>query len=174
MSSSPHLILIGLMGSGKSSVGALCARQLKRVFIDTDETIVTNTKTSISELFDSGEESFRELERDAVAQACATTTPAVIACGGGAVVDPMSRDLIQSSGTVAWLQADPEELERRIGDTTARPLLAGADPKQVLTKLALERDGLYEKAANFKVDTHGLTVTEVADVVIQEYTQCRA
>jgi len=175
MTGPSHLILIGLMGSGKSSVGKICADRLERPFVDTDDAIAKKNHASVAELFSSlGEAVFRDKEQEVVTQTCSSDTPLVIACGGGAVLNASSRSLIKSSGTVVWLQADSNELKRRIGDTSSRPLLAEGDSDQVLADLAGIRNPIYQATADLQIDTQGRTVTEVADAVIKEYSQCLA
>lgn len=175
MINAPHLILIGLMGSGKSSVGKICAQQLGRSFIDTDDVIATNNNAPITELFSIlGESVFRDQEQAVVAQVCSSESSLVIACGGGAVLDRRSRDIVKSSGTVVWLQASPDELQRRIKDPTTRPLLAGGQPSKILTDLADIRNPIYQSTADFCIDTQSLTATEVAAAVIKEYAPCPA
>src|SRR5689334_24650057 len=123
-----HLVLIGLMGAGKTSVGARCAERTGRAFVDTDDVVERLAGMPVPEFFaTSGEAKFRALERDAVADVCASPEPLVIACGGGTVVDPENRRRIAGAGFVVWLQADVDVLTRRCGDGRNRPLLAG-DP----------------------------------------------
>jgi len=103
-----HLVLVGLMGAGKTTVGQMCAARLGRAFVDTDDLVETLAHASVSEIFASdGEARFRELEQQAVAEACASPEPLVIACGGGAVLAPANRRLLRAAGTVVWLRAPP-------------------------------------------------------------------
>src|SRR6476646_4378374 len=119
-----HLVLIGLMGAGKTTVGERCADLLGRAFLDTDQLVEANTRMGVADLFrHHGEQQFRVLERDAVADACASPEPLVIACGGGAVLDADTRKRLHASGLVVWLQAPPAVLGARVGDGSTRPLL---------------------------------------------------
>jgi shikimate kinase len=168
-----HLVLVGLMGAGKTTVGERCAELLGRAFLDTDQLIEANTRMGVADIFaEHGEEQFRILERDAVADACASPTPLVIACGGGAVVDPENRRQLREHGMVVWLRASPAELEARVGASAGdvRPLLAGGAPAAAtLRRLGAQREPSYEAAAHAQVDTDGRSIAEVADAVVQEY-----
>ena len=170
----PHLILVGLMGAGKSTVGELCARRMGRPFIDTDELVQTAAGMTIAELFTvSGEGRFRAMEREALTDACASPRPAVIACGGGAVVHADNRRTLKTGGFVVWLQADPDVLADRVGRGAARaerPLLSGT-PAATLERLAQVREGAYAAVANEVVDTSHWSPAEVAEAVIAAYEQ---
>ena len=168
----PHLILVGLMGAGKTTVGELCARRMGRPFVDTDELVQTAAGMTIAELFTvSGEGRFRAMEREALTDACASPRPAVIACGGGAVLHGDNRRTLKRSGFVVWLQAEPEVLADRVGRGNARaerPLLSGA-PGATLERLAQMREGAYTAVADEVVDTNDRSPAEVADAVIVAY-----
>lgn len=165
-----HLVLVGLMGAGKTTVGAACATRLARPFVDTDDIVEAITGMSVSDVFASqGEAGFRELERRAVADACATPTPAVIACGGGAVLDGANRRRLHRAGFVVWLQATPVTLMARVKDGSERPLLQGRGTA-TLERLAVVRAAAYEAAADDVVDTDGRTVPEVVDAVLEAYS----
>jgi shikimate kinase len=174
-----HLVLVGLMGAGKTSVGRACALRLDRPFVDVDDTIEVAAGHPVREIFASeGEAAFRARERDALADVCASPQPLVIACGGGAMGDAENRRRARAAGFVVWLTADPGTLAARVGagpDRAQRPLLAGGDPPiATLERLATLRAPAYEAAAHASVDTAGRSVDEVADLVIAEYRRCRA
>jgi shikimate kinase len=133
----------------------------------------------VAEIFASeGEAAFRALERDALADVCASPVPLVIACGGGAMGDADNRRRVRASGVVVWLTADPEALAARVGqgaDRAQRPLLGGGDPPvATLGRLASLRAPAYEAAAHATVDTTDRTVDEVATLVLEELARCRA
>jgi len=164
-----HLVLVGLMGAGKTSVGARSAELLSRPFVDTDDVVEATTGTSVAELFATqGESRFRELERRAVADACESPAPAVIACGGGAVVDPENRRRLRRAGFVVWLQAPPSTLMARVGTGAERPLLSGRGTA-TMERLAVVRAAAYEAVADATVDTDGRTIDEVAASVLEVY-----
>ena len=174
-----HLVLVGLMGTGKTSVGRECAARLDRPFVDVDEQIETGTGRPVAEIFATdGEAAFRVLERDALADVCASPVPLVIACGGGAMGDADNRRRVRAAGVVVWLTADPQTLAGRVGqgaNRVQRPLLAGGDPPvATLERLASLRAPAYEAAAHATVDTAGRNVDEVATLVLEELAQCRA
>ncbi|MSO79215.1 MAG: shikimate kinase [Acidimicrobiia bacterium] len=169
-----HLVLIGLMGAGKSTVGELCAQQLDRPFVDTDRVVEANTGRSVAEIFTSGgEATFRSLEHDAVADACASPQPLVISCGGGAVLDPENRAQMRATGVVVWLRASPSSLAARVQHNLPdRPLLASTGAEQELERLTELRTPAYEGAAHIVVDTDGRTVADTVDAVLAEVERC--
>jgi shikimate kinase len=167
-----HLALVGLMGAGKTSVGREVARTLDRRFVDTDGVVEALAHRSVAAIFEQeGEARFRELERDAVADVCASPEPLVIACGGGAVLDAGARRRLRETAHVVWLQAPPSVLSDRVGGGDTRPLLRG-DGIATLERLASLRAAAYEAAADVAVDTAGRTVDEVAAVVVEEWRAC--
>ena len=158
------------MGSGKTTVGKRCAQALGRSFVDTDEIVEASSGQTVAELFATvGEIGFRAVERQAVADACASPTPIVISCGGGAVLDADNRRHLQSSGRVVWLRAPAAVLAERIGSTSARPLLANGNPEVTLERLSTLRAGTYAAVAEITVDTDSLAVDEVVDRVLAEF-----
>ena len=165
-----HLVLVGLMGAGKTSVGAGCADRLGRPFVDTDDLVELATGRTVGALFaEMGEDAFRNLERRAVSDACASPAPAVIACGGGAVLAPENRRLLRESGTVVWLRAPAAVLAERVGDGDGRPLLSGAPVGATLARLEASREGAYREAADAVVETEGLDVDAVVEAVLGIY-----
>ena len=168
-----HLILIGLMGAGKSSVGSECARRLGRDFVDTDDIVVAMAGMPIEAVFaSSGEPRLREIEKQAVADVCASPVPLVIACGGGTVLDPDNRRRLRDAGIVVWLRVPVEVLATRVGDGAGRPLLTG-DPSRALARLAVAREAAYEASAHVVVDGDD-SVDAVADRVLGEFAQVSA
>lgn len=164
--SDPHLVLVGLMGAGKTTVGQRCAELVGRPFVDTDELVEATAHRTVAEIFEhDGEAQFRALERQAVADAAASPAPLVIACGGGAVVDTSTRAALRRAGVVIWLQASAVVLEDRVGDGSTRPLLRSG-PARMLERLAAERAAYYEDVADAVVDTEGRSIDEVADAVL--------
>ena len=169
-----HLALVGLMGAGKSTVGRECARRLARPFVDTDDVIVTATGMNVDEIFAAGgEKLFRQHERAAVADVCASPELLVIACGGGAAVDADNRKALRASSVVVWLRAPVAELVKRCRNGSTRPLLRG-DPAAALSRLERLRAPAYEAAAHCVVDTEGLGRAAVAEAVLAEYEGVRA
>jgi len=169
-----HLVLIGLMGAGKSTVGGACAQRLGRPFVDTDRVVEAITGQTVAEIFtNGGEAAFRSLEHQAVADACASPEPLVISCGGGAVLDPENRRQMRASGTVVWLRAAPQVLADRVNPNLAdRPLLPSSGARDELARLAELRGAAYEGAAHVTVDTDDRSLEEVVDAVLEELVRC--
>jgi shikimate kinase len=169
-----HLVLVGLMGAGKTTVGQRCAKLLDRPFVDTDELVVAAAGVPFDDIWAAeGEQGFRARERVAVADAAASPTPLVISCGGGAVLDPENRRVLRSEGVVVWLTASATELASRLVHDDSRPLLAGGDKTATLARLGSLREPAYEAAAHVQVDTDGRTPEEIADVVVEELQSWR-
>lgn len=160
----PQLILTGFMATGKSEVGRRLARRLDRPFVDLDGLVEAAAGRSVKEIFAAdGEAAFRALERDAVARAC-DVAGAVIATGGGTLLDPENRRRLAAAGPIVCLSASPEEILRRVGDVSSRPLLGdGTGPEDRLSRIRMllrERASAYAVATH-QLDTSGLTADEV-------------
>jgi shikimate kinase len=165
-----HLVLVGLMGAGKTTVGERCALLLDRAFLDTDELIVASAGIPFDELWAAeGEQGFRARERVAVADAVASPEPLVISCGGGTVLDPDNRRSLRARGVVVWLKATSAALASRLTGDGTRPLLAGGDRTATLERLRAQREPAYEGVAHVQVDTEGRSVDEVAAAVVEEF-----
>lgn len=158
-----HVWLVGMMGSGKSATARSLAERLGVEVIDTDDEVARKTGCSVAELWgERGEQAFRSLESATVA-AVAAQLPAVVATGGGVVLDQANVSLMRGSGRVVWLQARVDVLVRRVGTGRGRPLLAEVDPAERLESIVGEREPLYANAADFVLDTSGLSVADTAD-----------
>lgn len=150
---SRHIVLVGMMGVGKSTVGRQVGRVLDRPFIDTDAEIAARTGRTVAELFASdGEPAFRVLEAGVVADLLASETASVIAAAGGVVLDPRSRALLHEAATVVWLQAPVDVLVGRVANGAHRPALA-EDPRGTLERMDEDRRGLYAEVADLAVDS---------------------
>jgi len=162
MNPAPNLVLVGPMGAGKTSVGRRLAERLGLEFVDVDRRIEEQTGARIATIFDcEGEEGFRTRERAALAGLLAGRGT-LAATGGGAVLDPASRELIRARGYTVWLQVEPDEQLRRLARDRTRPLIASGDRAQVLRRLALQRDPLYAEVADLRFDTAGLSPATAA------------
>ena len=143
---SQTLVLVGMMGAGKSSVGKRLAQALDLPFRDADEEIERAAGCSINEIFETrGEAEFREGERRVIARLL-DEPPHVLATGGGAFINPQTRALIECKAVSVWLKADPEVLARRVGRKDTRPLLQGKPTLEVLTDLLAAREPAYRHA----------------------------
>lgn len=170
-----HLVLIGMMGVGKSSVGRRLALRLGRPFVDTDQVVEGRAGKSVAEIFRTdGEPVFRALESEAVRGVLESRLWSVVAFGGGAVLDEASRARARETGCVVWLQAPPRDLARRVSASlrrsaggSARPLIQpGQSPEAVLEAIARDRAEAYAAAAHVCVDTEGRTPGQVAGAVL--------
>jgi shikimate kinase len=165
-----NIILIGFMGSGKSTVGRLLARRLRFQFLDTDQLVEERARTTIKEIFarPNGEAMFRDRETAALESLLVATHRHVIATGGGIVTQPRNLPLLRSLGWVVLLQADTEEIYRRVARNHERPLLKVKDPKARVTEMLAQRKPLYEEAAQFVVDSTGMRREDVAECIVTE------
>jgi len=140
------IVLVGLMGAGKSTVGRRVAGMLDRSFVDADDAIEEAAQRSIAEIFDEfGETYFRDGERRVIARLIEQSA-GVIATGGGAFVDPGTRALILKRAIAVWIDCDIDTLVERTSRRNTRPLLRGGDPKAILTGLKEQREDLYAQA----------------------------
>ena len=140
------IVLVGMMGTGKSSVGRKLAKRLDVPFVDADQEIEKAAGCPISDIFEiDGEKIFRDGERRVIARLL-KGPPHVLATGGGAFMDPRTRANISRHGTSVWLRAAPEALVRRLRRRTDRPLLRTEDPAATLRALLAEREPVYAKA----------------------------
>ncbi|MFM5907392.1 MAG: shikimate kinase [Novosphingobium sp.] len=143
------IVLVGMMGVGKSTIGRKLANALNLPFVDADEAIEEAAHMSISEMFElHGEASFRDGERRVIARLIGqgTDKPKVIATGGGAFCNPETRALILERAITVWLDSDVEVLLERVGRKDNRPLLRNGDPREILTRLKTEREQFYAQA----------------------------
>jgi shikimate kinase len=141
-----HIVLIGMMGAGKSALGAELARRLRVPFTDSDTEIETAAAMSIAEIFArDGEPFFRARETEVLRRLLAGP-PAVISTGGGAFVQAQNREMIGRAAISVWLDCDLELLWQRVRQRSTRPLLKTADPKATLAALLAERAPIYAQA----------------------------
>jgi len=160
--------LIGLPGSGKSTVGRQLARRLQLPFIDSDHAIEERLGCSIREFFDrEGEARFREIESEVIDRLSAQGA-GILSTGGGAVLVPVNRERLRSRGRVVYLKSHPEELIRRLRHDTNRPLLQVADPMAKLRELFVARDPLYRQTAHFVVETGRPSVATLVNMIVMQ------
>lgn len=164
----PLISLIGLPGGGKSTVGRHLARRLGITFTDSDTLVEQRIHESIRSFFErEGEDAFRDIEQQVVAELCRTAN-GVLATGGGAVLREANRSALRESTTVVYLRSTPEELFRRLRHDTQRPLLQVADPQARLRQLHAERDPLYLKTAHFIIETGRPSVTMLVNMILMQ------
>jgi shikimate kinase len=148
-----HVVLVGMMGVGKSSLAKRVGRSLRRPVLDTDAEIVQRTRRTIPEIFATdGESMFRDLEVSVLAELLDRTEPSVIAAAGGIVLRQENRDALAHAGTVVWLRAPVEVLLSRVVNGSHRPALA-EDAEGTLRSMERDREPLYAEVADVTVDT---------------------
>ncbi len=162
------LALVGLPGSGKSTVGRQLARRLALPFVDSDHVIEQRVGCSIRDYFDrEGEPAFRDLEEAVIAE-LADQPDAVVATGGGAVLRPSNRERLHRAAHVIYLRSTPEEVFRRVRHDGKRPLLQVADPLARLRTMYEERDPLYRETAHFVIETGRPSVSTLVNMVLMQ------
>lgn len=158
------IVLVGMMGSGKSSVGRRLAARLGLPFVDADTEIETAAHMTIPEIFaQRGEAEFREGERRVISRVLTTRAPLVLATGGGAFMNAETRERVKELGISIWLKAEPDVLMRRVRKRSNRPLLQTADPEATLRRMLAEREPVYALA-----DITILSSDEPHEVVVGE------
>ncbi|MDD2699894.1 MAG: shikimate kinase [Sideroxydans sp.] len=150
---SNNIILIGMMGSGKTTVGKLLAKQLQKTFVDSDDEIQRRTGVTIPHIFDvEGEVGFRQRE-SAVIEELVMRQNIVLATGGGAPLHPISRELLKQNGVVIYLKSNVHDLWQRTRHDQSRPLLQTANPRASIQRLYEERDPIYSAMADIVIPT---------------------
>jgi shikimate kinase len=168
-SSPDHILLVGFMGAGKSTVGRLVARRLGRCFVETDDMIVAREGRSIPDIFrEAGEARFRELEAE-VLESLGLKRGDVIATGGGLPCRDGRMERLRSLGTVVWLQGDFGEMYARARAAGPRPMLVTRSPAEV-EALYREREPYYREA-HLAIDTRGLGLDQVVGRILQALRQ---
>jgi shikimate kinase len=162
------MALVGLPGSGKSTVGRQLARRLGVSFVDSDTVIEQQLGCSIREYFErEGEEAFRDIE-EGVIDKLSISHHGVLATGGGAVLRPVNRLHLHERGAVVYLRSTPEEVFRRLRHDVNRPLLQVKDPLGRLRDLFVARDPLYRKTAHFTIETGRPSVATLVNKITMQ------
>jgi len=163
-----HIVLVGMMGSGKSSVGRVLASRLERPLFDSDEIIEERSGRTIREIWElDGEPAFRELETQTLVDTLDRVEPSVIATGGGVVLSERNRKLlVDSDAHVVWLMLDVELLLERVRNGAHRPLLDD-DPEMRLRRMAEDREPLYREVTDAMVSVDNRSVLDVAKAVLR-------
>ena len=156
------IVLVGLMGTGKTTIGRRLAEQLGLPFMDSDQAVEEAAALSISEIFEKmGEEAFRAGEKRVI-ERLLTGAPKVLATGGGAFITDATRDLIKREAVSVWLDAKVDVLVERTSRRDTRPLLKDGDPKEILEELSAKRSPFYKEA-----DIHIQSSTGSHDIVVR-------
>jgi shikimate kinase len=162
-----NIILVGPMGSGKSAVGRLLAQRLDLALIDSDAEIEARTGVDIAYIFErEGEAGFRVREAE-VLDDITRRTGVLVATGGGAVLDPGTRERLRSRGCVVYLRTSVDQQLARTRRSALRPLLMNPDPRGTLERLMAQRAALYEEVADVIIDTDGRKVGSVVDEILR-------
>lgn len=165
--SKKHIYLIGYMGSGKTTVGRILSEKTDLPCIDMDEIISSRLSMSIGDIFDKlGETAFREAESSLLEEIAASTAPLVVSCGGGVPLMHENRLVLKSSGTTYLLEADPEEILRRIEGDESRPLLENKKSISYVSEMLESRHNAYAEASDMTISTNGKTPEEIADEIL--------
>lgn len=163
-----NIFLVGLMGSGKTTVGRALAKALGWSFVDSDHEIQTKTGVPISAIFDiEGEEKFREREA-CVIDDVTKKTGIVLATGGGAILSETTRELLKKRGTVVYLRAHPARLFERTRYDKTRPLLQADNPLAILEALNKARDPLYQATAHLVVETGSMSLSQLIKSILTQ------
>ena len=163
-----NIILVGPMGSGKTTIGKRLSERLSLDFFDSDHEIVNTTGVSIDHIFDiEGEKGFRTRESDVLKKLC-NMPNIVLATGGGAVTLEENRELIMKSGSVIYLLSSVDQILRRTAKSKTRPLLEKSNNRRkTITSILEARDSLYKEVASLNINTNGKKLNEVIDEIIE-------
>ena len=166
------VILIGPMGSGKSTIGRLLAARLHLPYVDSDALIVNHTGVDIPTIFEiEGESGFRERERKVIADLSTRSEAIVLATGGGAILDPANRYHLRRMGRVIYLDVSVGEQLKRIRHDRNRPLLQNTDLDRRLKTLAEQRNTLYQETAHWRILGDGLRSDQVLRRILRHLQQ---
>lgn len=168
LNSTTNIFLVGLMGSGKTTIGRALAKRLNKRFVDADHEIETRTGATIPLIFEiEGEASFRQREADVICDLTAQQG-IVLATGGGAVLNEHSRRFLKERGIVVYLRASVNSILQRTSHDRNRPLLQTADPKARIEELSRQRAPLYEEVAHITVETGRPNVQSVVQNILAQ------
>ena len=162
------IVLIGMMGAGKSCVGRCLQRRTKLALVDTDDVVASKFGISIPEIFSKyGEQGFREAETQTLRE-LDPAKPTIIVTGGGIVLRAKNVDFLKRLGIIVWLDGNEETLFERASRARIRPLLQGENPRETFTQMLQARLPLYAKLGNIRIDTSVLTDEEVAVAILSK------
>lgn len=169
MKQGQNLVLIGFMGSGKTSVGLKLSYRMRMPVEDTDKLIERREGRSINEIFaDDGEEYFRQLETELLEELKAKSRGRIFSVGGGTPIRPENRALLKQLGTVIYLRVQPETVYERLKNDTSRPLLQCDDPLQRIRELLDYRKEAYEACADIVIDVDEMDMENILKVIVKE------
>lgn len=161
-----NIVLIGFMGSGKTTVGLRLSYKLRKTVIDTDKLIEKNEGRAITDIFATeGEAHFRMLETRTLEELVTKAQNEIVSVGGGTPVREENRELLRKIGTVVYLKITPDAVYERLKNDTTRPLLQGENPRGKIEKLLGERESLYASCADIIVDVSEKEMDEVLEII---------
>lgn len=166
-----NYVLIGFMGAGKTTIGRVLSRRLRLDFKDTDALIESKTGYTISDIFAKyGEDHFRELETEIIAQLAESLSNTVLSAGGGLPINKNNHSYLKKIGKVVYLRVSSETVRRRLQNDTTRPLLRGsaAEVNERIEHLLKERDPIYKALADKVIQVDALSVAEIVSRIIAE------
>ena len=166
---SKNIVLVGAMGSGKTTVGRRLANELNKDFFDTDHEIIDKTGVTIDHIFDiEGEKGFRKRESKILENLCQMSN-IILATGGGVVILPKNRKILRNAGLIVYLSSSVDQLLRRTAKSKARPLLENSDDRRkTIIELVGARDIYYREVASLVIDTTGKKLHEVINIIKRE------
>ncbi len=168
-----NIILIGFMGSGKTSVGIRLSYYLKQTMLDTDKWIEKRQKMTVSQIFaDKGEEAFRAMETDCLRELIGSADHQIISVGGGLPMREENHALLKKLGKVVYLKITPEAVYERLKSDTTRPLLQVENPKERIEILLKERAPVYEACADIVVEVSGKNFEEILKEIAYKVKGC--
>lgn len=158
-----HVALVGLPGSGKTTVGRAVARYFGLDFVDTDAVIEQQLGCTIGQYFEThGENAFREVESQILERVLQNNIASLISTGGGAILRPQNRKILRAQSTVFYLKANPDDIAKRLHNDTTRPLLQGHQTATRLQELLQQRGPLYEEVAHFTLAANRKGSSQIA------------
>jgi shikimate kinase len=161
-----NIVLIGFMGSGKSTIGKVLSQQLEMDWIDTDIFIENKMGMSIDQIFEKyGEEDFRNIECSVIEEISETKNK-IISCGGGSVLNKENISNLKKNGKIIWLQAEVEDIYKRLKEDQSRPILKGKMKKEYISELLQERESYYLEASDMSIHTHMKDKDEIGKEII--------
>lgn len=163
-----HIILIGFMGAGKTTVGKWLSRKLSWQLLDTDAMIEARADMTIARIFETqGEEAFRTTETEVLSGLAKRLKPVIISTGGGMPMREENRQMLRKLGWVVYLRVCPETVCERLARDVSRPLLAGGDRREKVSALLNLRGPVYEETAHLVVDVDGKTPEEIGEEILR-------
>ena len=161
-----NIYLIGLMGSGKTTLGKILSKKLDKDFYDSDQVIEEKLGVNVPMIFEyEGEAGFREREKD-ILKELVNKQNIVLATGGGIILSECNRDLLAKNGIVIYLKSNQKDLVLRMKNDKTRPLLKNGNVELIIKKLCQEREPLYEQIADFEITTKNKRIHEVVNEII--------